>query len=275
MQPKFKSRPGAVFCAAFGAFVALLCLLPDAASAECGKRQLRDYDKQLSCSSLVEENLTADAYYMFRHPSLASVKVAIANGALHPVTDTEAYMLDVSFAEFDKPNQALYAHSRRQVVDFLTEVLGDAYALHKDVIKTKEGVQDRFRIASLTRPEEYQKLVKRWHKRYAAKGDSPHKRSTHMTGSTVDIGTSNLPIPVRHWLRQRLADLEKQGLILARREGQGCLHVFVLPTFTPERYRQALVSMANIERSLAKRDAVAGEKVAETGGKRQESGLPD
>lgn len=91
----------------------------------------------------------------------------------------------------------------------------------------------KFIVNSLTRTEHYQKLIlgNRHNpaSRYAALGTTSEDRTPHTTGAVVDISGGSLTIPVRTWLRARLAEMERRHEIVAIEESNGCFHIMVIP----------------------------------------------
>lgn len=176
---------------------------------------------------LAVENAKADALGLTRVNDLAALRGLISDGTLVLVESTEAYEYDATFAEHDPGNAASYGHALPTTKRFLDEVLGEGYRCF--------GA--KFLLTSVTRTEKYQDRLKRKN-RNAARGKTQASRSTHTTGATVDIGGSQLPVNVRNWLRHRLADLERAGLVQAteehrRRSPWYCFHVMVYPDRWP------------------------------------------
>jgi D-alanyl-D-alanine dipeptidase len=86
-------------------------------------------------------------------------------------------------------------------------------------------------ITSLTRTLAYQRSVQKAYPRAAADGNSPSRRSSHLTGSTVDIAFREMPAKARPWLRRRLLALETAQAVQATEE-RLCFHVMVFPDYS-------------------------------------------
>jgi uncharacterized protein YcbK (DUF882 family) len=82
-------------------------------------------------------------------------------------------------------------------------------------------------VNSAVRSVEYQELLKSRNAN-AAKGKSGPKRSSHLTGATVDIAKKDMSTEELAWMRNHLLALEKEGLIEATEEHvQPVFHVAV------------------------------------------------
>ncbi|MFH1047477.1 MAG: DUF5715 family protein [Patescibacteria group bacterium] len=173
-----------------------------------------------SKAALARENSVADRFKLERFDGLSEVKAAVATKKLIRFSDTAAYAIDQTLGEQDITNRAWYAHARPWVKTFLDDVLGE----------THRRFGGRCLITSLVRTTRYQKLVRRAYPRAAAKGDIPAHRSSHLTGSTVDIAFREMPRPARPWLRRRLLALETAQAIQATEE-RYCFHVMVFPDY--------------------------------------------
>lgn len=174
-----------------------------------------------SRAALARENAVADRHDLTRIRDLAQLRRFIDAGLLVPIGSTAAYEIDAELGEDDPANAALYAHARPWTRTFLDEVLAEGHRLHGD----------RFLITSLTRTQAYQRQLRR-HNRAAASGRTPAERSSHLTGATVDIRSTNLSPEGLAWLRRRLAELERRGAIQATEERyNGCFHVMVFPDY--------------------------------------------
>ncbi|HTK04755.1 MAG TPA: DUF5715 family protein [Candidatus Eisenbacteria bacterium] len=174
-----------------------------------------------SRGALAGENELADRHHLSRLRDEAELRRFIAAGLLVPVASTDAYELDPTLGEEDPDNAALYAHARPWVRAFLDDVFAEGHRLHGD----------RYRITSMVRTLAYQRSLRR-HNPFAATGRTRDERSSHMTGSTVDIRSTELSPAGIAWLRNRLAELERAGAIRATEERyNGCFHIMVAPDF--------------------------------------------
>lgn len=100
---------------------------------------------------------------------------------------------------------------------YLRELSGQFYAMFGQPLQ----------INSAVRTVEYQEGLMRRNAN-AARGETPERRSPHLTGSTIDIAKSNLTENQRIWLRARLLLHEEQGRVEATEEFQQTVfHVMV------------------------------------------------
>jgi hypothetical protein len=179
-----------------------------------------------SPSALAEENRVADEFGLARFKDLDEIRAHVKDGRLVPIKDDGPVTVDPQLGELDPDNASLYAHARPWVKEFLRDLATDA-ALPSGA---------KLRVTSLSRTEEYQKKLRR-RTAVAASGVTPQKRSSHMTGSTVDISTKDMPPAVEAWLRKKLADMERRGLVQATEEKWGalCFHVMVRPDYAAKK----------------------------------------
>ncbi len=179
-----------------------------------------------SPSALAEENRVADEFGLARFRNLDEIRDHMKDGRLVPIKDDGPVTVDSQLGELDPDNAALYAHARPWVKEFLHDLAAD--------VAMPAGA--KLRVTSLSRTEEYQKKLRR-RTAVAASGVTPQKRSSHLTGSTVDISTKDMPPAVQAWLRRKLADLERRGLIQATEEKWGalCFHVMVRPDYAAKK----------------------------------------
>ncbi len=106
---------------------------------------------------------------------------------------------------------------RPWVRDFLI-VLGKEFRL-------KFGVN--LQINSAVRTAEYQRVLKGWNGNAAPTAGM--KRSSHLTGATVDIAKLTLDVAQVEWLRNHFLTLEERGIVEATEEHtQSVFHVMVL-----------------------------------------------
>lgn len=171
---------------------------------------------------LVRENQMADCYGLPRIADTDQLERTIRSGDLMLIQPTEAYQLD-HVGELDPANSRMYQHARPWVKVFLDDVFGMRHAETGEV----------FYVTSLVRTERYQKLIRgiRAFRRMAADGISLDRRSSHLTGATVDIRKSGFSRGTLHWLRRRLTELEAAGKVQATEE-RLCFHVMVYPTYS-------------------------------------------
>lgn len=84
----------------------------------------------------------------------------------------------------------------------------------------------RLRVTSLVRTVSFQRSLAR-RNRNAAAADGP-RRSSHLTGATMDISKKGMTGAQLGWMRQVLSPLKAKGLIHAIEEfQQGAFHVMV------------------------------------------------
>lgn len=178
-----------------------------------------------SRAAMARENAAADRHDLRRYKHSGELRAAIESGMLVKIPDTEGYFLDPTLGEADVPFHArLYRHARPWVKSFLDDVARD--------LKKAIGVVETLKITSLVRTETYQELLMLRNPN-AARGATADTRSSHLTGSTVDISTKEMSPKVRAWLRQKLAVLEMRGLVQATEERKAnmCFHVMVFPEY--------------------------------------------
>lgn len=179
-----------------------------------------------SPSALAEENRIADEFNLARFATLDDLRAYGADGRLVPIADEGPVSVDAQLGELDPDNASLYAYARPWVKQFLRDLAADP--------SMPDGA--KLRVTSLSRTEEYQKKLRK-KSVVAASGVTPQKRSSHLTGSTVDISTKGMPPDVQAWLRKKLADMERRGLVQATEEKWGalCFHVMVRPDYSAKR----------------------------------------
>lgn len=179
-----------------------------------------------SPSALAEENRIADEFGLARFKDLDEIRAHVKDGRLVPIKNDGPVSVDAQLGELDPDNAALYAHARPWVKEFLRDLATDA--------AMPSGA--KLRVTSLSRTEAYQKKLRR-RTAVAASGTTPQRRSSHLTGSTVDISTKDMPPAVQAWLRKKLADMERRGLVQATEEKWGalCFHVMVRPDYAAKK----------------------------------------
>ncbi len=179
-----------------------------------------------SPAALATENRVADEHDLTRLRDAVELRRFIGVGLLMKIVDTDGYFIDATLGEIDSANAALYAYARPWVKTFL-----DDFAI--DPARPKGF---RYKITSLVRTVEYQEKLR---KRYPAATSAtvPGRRSSHLTGSTVDISTKEMPDAEKARLRKKLAALERRGLIQATEEQWTslCFHVMVFPEYSVKR----------------------------------------
>lgn len=177
-------------------------------------------------AALAEENRIADEFGLSRFTDLDEVRARVKDGSLVPIANDGPVVVDAQLGELDPDNAALYAHARPWVKEFLRDLAADP--------AMPAGA--KLRVTSLTRTEAYQKKLRK-RTAVAASGTTPAKRSSHLTGSTVDISTKGMPPAVQAWLRKKLAGMERRGLVQATEEKWGalCFHIMVRPDYAAKR----------------------------------------
>jgi len=213
------SCPVIILCAMLALSLSIQ-IRPSEAGAEPARAKADQVSLRGSKTALALENAVADRFKLERFSDIAALRAAIAAKKIVPITTTEIYAVDETLGELDSANRGLYRHARPWVKTFLDEVLGEAHRLFGG----------RLSVTSLVRTVAYQAAIKRTYPKAAAAGDSPARRSSHLTGSTADITLKEMPYTTRVWLRQRLVRLEKAGAVQATEE-RACFHVMVFPDY--------------------------------------------
>ena len=96
----------------------------------------------------------------------------------------------------------------------------------------------RLRITSLIRTADYQKSLGK--RNYNAAPASGKKRSTHLTGASLDISKKGMPRAQRQWLRRVLTSLKRKGYLFAVEEfQQPNFHIMVHRNY-PEYVKQVV-----------------------------------
>lgn len=211
-------------------FLILVLVAPDADARPKKKRPpVPPADSSVlagSPAALAEENRIADEFGLARFRDLGEIRAHIQDGRLVPIKDDGPVTVDAQLGELDPDNATVYAHARPWVKQFLADLAADP--------AMPAGA--KLRVTSLSRTEEYQKKLRK-RTAVAASGVTPAKRSSHLTGSTVDISTKDMPPAVQAWLRKKLADMERRGLVQATEEKWGalCFHTMVRPDYAAKR----------------------------------------
>lgn len=167
------------------------------------------------------QNEEADRSDLDRLGTLPQLQRFIRKGWLVRFTNTDAYTLDPDeIGEKDEENADSYAYGRPWTKALLDRELAE---IHRVTGET-------FEIISLVRTATYQGDLKETNER-AIRGRG-HKRSSHLTGATVDIRKKGRSAVALKMLRERLIVLEEAGLIEAIEEKKGrsdagCFHVMV------------------------------------------------
>ncbi len=167
------------------------------------------------------QNDAADRYDLSRLETLDDLRAFVDAGRLVSVGDTDAYAIDQTLAEMDPEHRDLYRHARPWTKAFLDHELGAAH----------DAFGTRYVITSLVRTQAYQRRLCHSNGN-AICGASGWKRSSHLTGATVDISRIGLSRKEDAWIRRRLNTLASQGKVIYIQEyGQYCFHVMVLPSY--------------------------------------------
>ncbi len=169
-----------------------------------------------------KQNAAADRHDLTRLENREALKTFIANGLLVGIVSNAFYDIGLDLGEKDPLHRNLYRYARPWTKAFLDSELGTAHAIF--------GKQ-RFVITSLVRTREYQRRLCRSNGN-AICGVLSWKRSSHLTGATVDISRAGLPRQVDQWLQRRLETLQRQEkIIFVKERRQRCYHVMVLPAY--------------------------------------------
>ncbi|MBI4458278.1 hypothetical protein HY633_04920 [Candidatus Uhrbacteria bacterium] len=174
-----------------------------------------------SVDSLARENDVADRESLERLADLDELRARIGDGTLVPIRAGRDVAIDDDLGTLDRDNVDLYRHARPWVARFVAD-------LGKDFRRT---LGRRLVVASLVRTDAYQQELIKINSSAAA-GLTLETRSTHLTGSTVDISTKGLSRREVRWLRRRLLAFEAGGKIQATEERHTkCFHVMVFPGY--------------------------------------------
>ncbi len=168
------------------------------------------------------QNAAADLYDLDRIQDIPHLERLIRGGYLVKIdgTGTDAYAIADELGEEDRGNRSLYMHGRPYTKRFLDNLLGRAHR--------KFGKE--YKVTSLTRTWEYQlRLCKSNGNATCGRG---WKRSSHLTGATVDISYVGFSRAERKWFHRELDALQARGEIIYIKEyDQACYHIMVLPTY--------------------------------------------
>jgi len=167
-------------------------------------------------------NHAADADDLTRLESRDDLERFIAADLLVPIGDTRSYYLD-TIGGHDADHASLYRHARPWTKRFLDREL--------KTVRAKFG--HRSKVTSLVRTGAYQGRICRSGNGAAICGDDWWEQSLHLTGATVDISKEGMSCKTLTWMRKRLVQLEKQGLVGAIEE-RGAFHVFVRKAYGKE-----------------------------------------
>lgn len=208
-------------------FLTCVCLFFSSQAEARGKRRNRS-GVQIALrdtrAKQKQQNRAADRYSLSRIKNREELEKFInMKGDRHLVlvSDTDSYYLDSGIGYLDPGNERLYHFARIWVKLFLDTELDEAH----------KATGDRFKIASLVRPRDYQQKLHQ-HKRGAILGKRWWEQSSHMTGATVDISFKGLSPASMVWLRKRFVKLQKQGKVIAVQERRsGHFHIMILPTY--------------------------------------------
>lgn len=117
-----------------------------------------------------------------------------------------------------------------------------------------------FRVTELVRDEPYQK---RYAQKGVSDGSTPDRRSSHLTGSTMDISRSVMSNEERAWMREELFCYKiRFNAIEAIEEVRNqAFHIMVFPTFDPEQECKirSLPEASTAKRVVAKKNVARGE----------------
>jgi hypothetical protein len=189
-------------------------LLPEVARLRRGELRLAPVSLRADAANLRRENRAADRLRFSRMRDLAMVRRFVGAGLLVPVPRAAAgYRVDGVPAKL----RVVRPWTRR----FLEHLGAAAHALF--------GV--RLKVTSLTRTVVSQEALARRNDN-AAPARGP-RRSSHLTGATVDISTRPHSAAQVLWLRTVLGRLERAGVLLAIEElAQPHFHVMVFPRYS-------------------------------------------
>ncbi len=175
-----------------------------------------------SPTSLAYENQVADKWHLQRYKNADELRAAESAGQLVPIRSHGSVTVAEDIGDLDTANAEAYRYARPWVAWFLDDLAADP--------SFPKGAT--FKVTSLVRSEVYQRRLLKT-SLTAASGSTPSRRSSHLTGSTVDITTKEMPEPLKAWMRKALLNLERAGLVQATEEQYGslCFHVMVFPNY--------------------------------------------
>ncbi len=175
-----------------------------------------------SPAALARENDVADQWQLRRFKDSSELRAAENAGVLVPICPHGSIVIADDIGSLDMASRDVYQFARPWVAWFLDDLVADP--------SFPKGAT--FKVTSLVRSEAYQALLLKV-SLTAASGTTPQRRSSHLTGSTVDITTKDMPEPLKAWMRRALVDLERRGLVQATEEKWGalCFHIMVFPAY--------------------------------------------
>lgn len=174
-----------------------------------------------------QQNRAADRYNLSRIKDRNELEkfIAMKGGRqLVLLLETDSYYLDPDIGYLDPGYEELYQYTRIWTRLFLDTELAEAHL----------ATGDRFKIASLVRPLDYQqKLYRNKNNKVGAiVGKKWWQQSSHPTGATVDISFDGMSLEGKNWLRKRFRKLQSQGKIIAAEEPRGRhFHLMILPSY--------------------------------------------
>ena len=140
------------------------------------------------------------------------------------VSDTTSYYLSKSMGRLDPKHKKLYHYARTWVKLFLDTELTEGHRV----------TSDRFKLPSLVRTNKYQKKLRKHDPDAGAiAGKKWWQKSSHLTGSTVDISFKGLSPAGFKWLQERLIQLQAEDnkVVAVQENCQGHFHVFISPLY--------------------------------------------
>ena len=174
-----------------------------------------------SPESQIKQNAAADRSELIRIKDDTELETMKATGQLVHIPDTPGVRVDARLHE-------RFRFVRPWVATFLVD-------LGKDF---KERFGEEIQINSAVRTIEYQIEIS-GRNRNAAE-TTGEKRSSHLTGSAIDIAKLRLTGEQKLWLRTRLVTLELGNTIEATEEHyQAVFHVMVFPEYEVPQVRTA------------------------------------
>lgn len=166
-----------------------------------------------SPESQIKQNLVADAYNLVRIEDAAELEAMKATGELVPIPVTLGIKIDERLHE-------RFRYVRPWVATYLTVLGRDFY--------NRFGTD--IQINSAVRTVEYQIEISGRNKNAAPV--TGLKRSSHLTGSSIDIAKLPLTREQKLWLRPRLVHLEVNEKAEATEEHyQAVFHIMVFPDY--------------------------------------------
>lgn len=166
-----------------------------------------------SRASQEKQNREADREKLSRIEDDAQLERLKKGGLLVKLPETKTVIVDERL-------ESKWRWCRRWTTAFLRDLGREYYA------KFHEPIQ----VNSAVRTVEYQNALRK--RNGNATSANGKRRSSHLTGATIDLAKRDMSSAEKKWIRRKLLDLEKRNLIEATEEGgQPCFHVMVFKNY--------------------------------------------